>query len=345
MRSSPPISSTSAIWPVYTGSNGLVVVTADGATFMTDFRYANATRGDRSPRWTCARPTAKTDPPTWPSICRSWRRTPRGSASRRRTCRWRVHSGAGRPSAAELVPDHRHGRAPARGQGRRRGGGDPALGRAHRPGAGRRWRRRAWWDGARSTSAWRIRELFHQAGAEELSFDTIVAAVRALRRPPARRARGRPPSSPGTLVIIDLGCMLDGYGLRLHATFATGDARSDLREIYDVCLRQPAALRWPSARCHRSATRMQPGRDVIEGGRPRRRVRPRDRARRGSPDPRGPAAGRDVRYDAGAGVGRDRRTGHLRPGRAGVRIEDLVVVTEHGCERLTPFSKEFRVVG
>jgi Xaa-Pro aminopeptidase len=33
------------------------------------------------------------------------------------------------------------------------------------------------------------------------------------------------------------------------------------------------------------------------------------------------------------------------PGRAGVRIEDLVVVTEHGCERLTPFSKEFRVVG
>jgi len=32
-------------------------------------------------------------------------------------------------------------------------------------------------------------------------------------------------------------------------------------------------------------------------------------------------------------------------GSLGVRIEDTVVVTESGCERLTLFSKDLRVVG
>ena len=41
--------------------------------------------------------------------------------------------------------------------------------------------------------AWRVRELFHEHGASELAFDTIVAAGRERRQPARRRPRRRDP--------------------------------------------------------------------------------------------------------------------------------------------------------
>ena len=39
------------------------------------------------------------------------------------------------------------------------------------------------------------------------------------------------------------------------------------------------------------------------------------------------------------------RAGHLPGGPVGVRIEDTVLVTADGCERLTTYPKELQVVG
>src|SRR5207247_2730800 len=68
--------------------------------------------------------------------------------------------------------------------------------------------------------AWRIHQLFHEQGAEGVSFAPIVAS----------HERGaQPHAEPGTamigadaLVTVDLGCVLDGYCSDCTRTFATG---------------------------------------------------------------------------------------------------------------------------
>ena len=70
--------------------------------------------------------------------------------------------------------------------------------------------------------AWRVRELFHEQGAEGLSFDTIVASHERGAMPHAEPSEAAIGS--GTLVTIDLGCILDGYCSDCTRTFATGDA-------------------------------------------------------------------------------------------------------------------------
>ncbi len=59
------------------------------------------------------------------------------------------------------------------------------------------------------------------------------------------RTRSRPRYAIGadTLVTIDLGCMLDGYGSDCTRTFATGTPPPELARAYDVCL-QAQRRRW-----------------------------------------------------------------------------------------------------
>src|SRR5262249_50858999 len=65
--------------------------------------------------------------------------------------------------------------------------------------------------------AWRILELFHEAGAEGPSFDSIVASGAAGALPhaePRDEVIG-----PGTLVTVDLGCVFEGYCSDCTRTF------------------------------------------------------------------------------------------------------------------------------
>ena len=58
----------------------------------------------------------------------------------------------------------------------------------------------------------------------------------------------------------------------------------------------------------------------------------------------GPRLATSSTRNSRGGHGRHSRAGHLRPGRGGVRIEDLVIVTDSGAERLTPYPKELQLV-
>ena len=191
--------------------------------------------------------------------------------------------------------------------------------------------------------AWRVRELFHEGGAENVSFDTIVASGEAGAQPHATPRDTE--IAPNTLVTIDLGCILGGYCSDCTRTFATGDLPDELAAAYELCLEAQLA-----------------GMDGIRAGITGAEA---DAIVRGVIEAAG--HGDHFQHGTGHGVGLDIHEGPrlgktgtatLEPGMivtvepgiyltgvGGVRIEDLAIVTTAGLERLTGYPKELIVCG
>jgi Xaa-Pro aminopeptidase len=189
---------------------------------------------------------------------------------------------------------------------------------------------------------WWVERSFREAGAEGLSFPTVVAAGETATSPHAEP--GDRVISDGVLVTVDAGCVVDGYCSDCTRTFAVGEVSERLREIYALCLEaQLAGLAAVGPGGHGRAADAA-ARDVIEAV----------------------GLGWAFGHGLGHGVGiqihegpvlRPESTDVLEPGNVvsvepgiyipgegGVRIEDLVLVTAEGAERLTQFSKELITV-
>lgn len=183
----------------------------------------------------------------------------------------------------------------------------------------------------------RIREL----GAEP-SFPAIVAAGPNGALPhaePGEREIGR-----GELVVFDMGAKLDDYCSDGTRTFATGEPGERAREVYEVVREAQAAALAAIAAGAKAEEVDGVARGLIE------------------------AAGHGERFGHGLGHGVglevheephvSRRSedvlevgevitvepGVYLPGELGVRIEDLVVVTEDGCRNLSGLPKDLQLV-
>ena len=190
--------------------------------------------------------------------------------------------------------------------------------------------------------AWRVVELLHEEGANEPGFDAIVAAGPTGAMPHAHPGDRR--IGPGETVVIDIGARLDAYTSDCTRTFAVGGLEGTLAEAYLVCLEaQVAAL-----------DNVRPG---VSG-------RDADAVARRIID--GTAFEGRFGHGLGHGVGMEvHEAPTLRPesedvleagnvvtvepgiyleGEGGIRIEDLVLVTEGGPEVLTSFPKELTTV-
>ena len=181
-----------------------------------------------------------------------------------------------------------------------------------------------------------------EEGAERPSFDTIVAAGARGARPHA--VPGPEPVPAGTLVVIDLGAVVDGYCSDMTRTVATGPLPDRLAEVYAVCLRaQEAAV--AAARGGMGAAELDAvARAVI--------------ADAGYADAFGHGLGHGVglaiheapgvRPESGAslraGMAVTIEPGIYLEGEGGVRIEDLVVLGDEGCEVLSGAPKELMTV-
>ena len=186
--------------------------------------------------------------------------------------------------------------------------------------------------------AWRMEQLLRDGHSESVSFPVAVAsgpnAAKPHTDPGAKRVE------PGETVIVDAGCVVDGYCSDCTRTFATGPLSDELRRAYEVCL--DAQLAGLSA--------VRPG-----ASGPGVDAEARDRIEAAG---FGEAFGHGLGHGVGLLVHEDPRLaresrstlavgnvvtvepGIYLTGRGGIRIEDLVVVTGGEPEILTSFTKD-----
>jgi Xaa-Pro aminopeptidase len=190
--------------------------------------------------------------------------------------------------------------------------------------------------------AWWIERSFREAGAEATSFQTAVAAGPNADAPHADP--GARVVEPGMFVIVDAGCMVDGYCSDCTRTFSTGDPPQRLLEAYELCLEAQLA----------GLAAVRPGvsgRDADAASR-----EPIESAGLGSAYGHGLGHGVGIEVHEAPVLRPESQDvlqpgnvvtvepGIYLPGEGGVRIEDLVVVTAEGSERLTQFPKELATV-
>lgn len=177
-------------------------------------------------------------------------------------------------------------------------------------------------------------------GASEPAFETIVASG-----PNAALPHARPRHSPiGTdrVLLVDMGASLDGYASDMTRTLALGKIKPEIRKMYSATLEAQLA----------AIDAVRPGAAASDVDRAARRVLRAHGLDREFIHSTGHGLGLEIHEAPRLGNGEKTKLlpgmtvtiepGVYRPGLCGIRIEDTVLVTDRGCEVLTPTPKEFR---
>jgi Xaa-Pro aminopeptidase len=182
----------------------------------------------------------------------------------------------------------------------------------------------------------RMREL----GAEP-AFPAIVAAG-PNGAAPHHEAADREIGA-GDLVVVDMGALVDGYCSDCTRTFAVGQISDEARAVYDLVARSQEVGLGAIGPGEEARAADATARQVIEA--------------EGYGDRFGHGLGHGVGIQIHEAPTLNKRSeqtlaegdvvtvepGVYIPGELGVRIEDLVVVTDDGCKNLTPLPKIFRL--
>lgn len=184
--------------------------------------------------------------------------------------------------------------------------------------------------------------IYEELGADGFSFDPIIAYGANAANP--HHSTGDATAKSGDSIIFDIGCLKDSYCADMTRTVFLNEASEKGKEIYHIVL--------------------EANRRAIEAVKPGARFCDID------------LAARDYIESKGYGEYFTHRTGHsigievhdfgdvssintdpvepgmifsiepgiYLPGEVGVRIEDLVLVTENGCEVLNKADKEFTII-
>ena len=181
-----------------------------------------------------------------------------------------------------------------------------------------------------------------KAGAEGMSFPTIIAGGTRSSLPHGRASEATIPSRG--FVVCDFGVILAGYCSDMTRTMHVGRPTSEARRIYEAVRQaQQAAIE-----------AVQPGVTAGEVDQAARKLLKKSNLDRYFTHSTGHGVGLEIHEPPRIATGQEEilhpgmvitiEPGVYIPGKFGVRIEDMVVVTERGCQVLTPTSKRMTVL-
>jgi Xaa-Pro aminopeptidase len=186
--------------------------------------------------------------------------------------------------------------------------------------------------------AWELEKAMRERGAEGMAFEVIVAAGDNGSRPHARA--GDEQLGVGRPIVMDFGALVDGYHGDMTRTLVLGEADEQFWTIYNIVLEAQ----------QQAEAAIRAGMSGLEAdGIARSHI-----AAAGY----GENFGHSLGHGVGLAIHEDPRLSYLRedvlpagavvsvepgiylPGWGGVRIEDLVLISETGAEVLTQSSKD-----
>jgi Xaa-Pro aminopeptidase len=187
--------------------------------------------------------------------------------------------------------------------------------------------------------AWELEKYMRQAGADRPGFDIIVASGPNSALP--HHHPGERPLQPGDMLIVDLGAEVDGYHSDLTRTFYLGaEASDDFWEIYETVRRAQATAIEGIHSGVKGKVVDSLARDVIDS------AGHKEHFGHGTGHSLGLEIHEEPRFSVLAekmvipqGAVMTVEPGIYVPGLGGVRIEDLVLVTNGGVEVLSRAPK------
>jgi Xaa-Pro aminopeptidase len=181
------------------------------------------------------------------------------------------------------------------------------------------------------------------SGAEAMSFATIIASGPRSALPHGRASQAAIPR--GGFVVCDFGVILSGYCSDMTRTVYVGENPPEgARRLYEAVREAQQA----------GVQAVRPGVSVAAVDRAARKVLQKCGFAKYFTHSTGHGVGLEIHEPPRIATGQDERLapgmvitvepGAYLPGEWGVRIEDMVVVTDRGCEVLTPTGKELIVL-
>ena len=176
------------------------------------------------------------------------------------------------------------------------------------------------------------------AGAEGNSFDPIVVGGPNSSMP--HGVPGERTLQKGDFLTMDFGCLLEGYCSDMTRTIVIGEPTDEMRKVYHIVLEAQkagiAAYRAGVKGCEVDGA----ARKVISDAGYGEYFGHSFGHSLGLNIHEGPSASGSEQRELPAGAVLSAEPGIYLPGKFGVRIEDVCIVTEDGCENITHSPKE-----